>query len=130
MAVGKVTKHALGPDGTVAGTYDENPCLNTMIHEVEFPNGQLKEHAANVIAENMLTQVDSDGHSLTMMEAITDCRKDEAVAVPKINKHLTTTSGQKRLGKTAVGAMVAAGEVGRWVRVLDSIERSEGVTPN
>ena len=30
MTVGRVTKRALGPDGTVAGTYDENPCLNTM----------------------------------------------------------------------------------------------------
>jgi hypothetical protein len=71
MTVGKVTKRALGPNGNVAGTYDENLC-NTMIYEVEFPDGQLKEYAANVIAENMLSQVDSDGFSLTMMEAITD----------------------------------------------------------
>ncbi len=103
MTVGKVTKRALGPDGNVAGTYDENPCLNTMIYEVEFPDGQLKEYAANVIAENMLSQVDSDGFSITMMEAITDYRKDEAVAVPKNNKYITTTSGQQRLRKTTVG---------------------------
>ena len=103
MSIGKVIKRALGPDGTVAGTYDENPCLNTMIYEVEFPDGQLKEYAANVIAENMLTQVDSDGFSLTMMEAIIDYRKDDAVAVPKIDKYLITSSGQKRLRKTTVG---------------------------
>jgi hypothetical protein len=30
MTVGKVTRRALGPNGTVAGTYDENPCLKTM----------------------------------------------------------------------------------------------------
>ena len=54
MTVGKVTKRALGHGGTVAGTYDENPCLNTMIYEVEFPDGQSKAYAANVIAENML----------------------------------------------------------------------------
>ncbi len=103
MTVGKVTKRALGPDGTVAGTYDENPCLNTMIYEVEFPDGTLKEYAANVIAENMLCQVDSDGFSLTMMKAITDYRKDDAVAVPKTDKYLTTPSGQKRMRKTTVG---------------------------
>ena len=68
MTVGGVTKRALGPNGTVAGTYDENTCLNTMTYEVEFPNGQLKEYAANVIAKNMLTQVDSDGYYLMMME--------------------------------------------------------------
>ena len=92
MTVGKVTKRALGPDGNVAGTYDENPCLNTMIYEVEFPDGQLKEYAANVIAENMLTQVDSDGYSLTMMEAITNYRKDDTVALPKTGDYLSTTS--------------------------------------
>ena len=103
MTVGKVTKRAIGPDGTVAGTYDENPCLNTMIYEVEFPDGQSKAYAANVIAENMLTQVDSDGYSRTLMEAIVDYRKDEATAVSKADKYLITTSGQKRMRKTTVG---------------------------
>ena len=31
-----------------------------------------KEYAANLIGENMLTQVDSDGMSTTLMEAIVD----------------------------------------------------------
>jgi hypothetical protein len=65
MTVGEVTKRAIGPDGTVAGTSVKNPCLNTMIYEVELPDGQSKAYAANVIAENMLTQVDSDGFSRT-----------------------------------------------------------------
>ena len=42
MTIWRVTKHALGPYGTVAVTYDVNPCLNTMINKVEFPDGQLK----------------------------------------------------------------------------------------
>jgi hypothetical protein len=61
MSVGKVIQRALGPNGTVAGTYDENPFLNTIIYEVEFPNGDVKEYAANIIAKNMLTQVNPDG---------------------------------------------------------------------
>jgi hypothetical protein len=103
MTLGKITKQALGPDGTVTGAYDENPMLNTIVCEVEFPDGQLKEQAVNVVAENMLTLVDSDGFSLTMMETMIDHRKDETVAVPMADKHLTTPSGQKRLRKTAVG---------------------------
>ena len=39
---------------------------------MEFPDGQVKEYAANIIAENMLTQVDSD----TLMEAIVDHQRD------------------------------------------------------
>ena len=34
MNVWRVTNCALGPDGTVAGTYVENLCLNKMIYEV------------------------------------------------------------------------------------------------
>ena len=34
MTVGRVNKRALGTDGTVAGTYDENLCLNKMVCEV------------------------------------------------------------------------------------------------
>jgi hypothetical protein len=125
MTVGKVTKRAIGPDGTVAGTYDENPYLNTMIYEVAFPDGQSKAYAANVIAENMLTQVDSDGFSRTMMEAIVDYRKDEAVAVPKTDKYLTTTSGQKRMRKTTVGWKVLvkwADASESWIPLKDTKE--------
>ena len=42
MTVGRVTKRTIGPDGTVAGSYGENPYLNSMIYEVEFPDGKNK----------------------------------------------------------------------------------------
>ena len=39
MTTGKVKKRAGGPGGTVMGSYDNNPYLNSMIYEVEFPDG-------------------------------------------------------------------------------------------
>ena len=93
VTTGKVTRRALGPDGQVAGTYDDNPFLNTIIYEVEFPDGQVKDYAANVIAENMLTQVDSDGFTLTMMDSIIDYERDDAVVIPKSDAHVVTQSG-------------------------------------
>jgi hypothetical protein len=51
-----------------------------MIYEVEFPDGQIKEYAANIIAENMLTQVNSGGYSTTIMDGIIDYKKDDDVA--------------------------------------------------
>jgi hypothetical protein len=77
--------------------------LNSIIYEIEFPDGQVKEYAANFIAENMLTQVDADGYSITMMDAIIDYRKDESIAVPKSDKYVVTKRGQKKLRKTTVG---------------------------
>ena len=103
MVTGKVSRRALGPDGKVAGSYDDNPVLNSIVYEVEFPDGQVKEYAANVIAENMLTQVDSEGFSLTMMEGIVDYEKDESNAVSKQDKYVVTRRGQRRLRKTTVG---------------------------
>jgi hypothetical protein len=103
MSIGKVSQRAIGPDGRTVGSYDDNPYLNSVVYEVEFPDGQVKEYAANVIAENMLTQVDSEGYSITMMEGIVDYKKDEATAVPKSEKYLVTRRGQKRLRQTTTG---------------------------
>ena len=76
MVTGKVTQRTTGPDGQLNGTYDNNPYLNSIIYDVEFPDGQVKEYAANIIVETILTQVDSDGISTTLMEAIVDHRRD------------------------------------------------------
>ena len=103
VTTGKVTRRALRPDGQVAGTYDDNPFLNTIIYEVEFPDGQVKDYAANVIAENMLTQVDSDGFTLTMMDGIIHYERDDAVAIPKSNAYVVTRRGRKRHRRTTVG---------------------------
>ena len=102
MATGVVTRRATGPDGKTGGKYDDNPFLNSMIYEVEFPDGQVKEYAANVIAENMLTQVDAEGYSTTMLKNIIDFKKEEN-AVSKEDKYVITNTGQRRLRKTTTG---------------------------
>ena len=97
---GKVTKRVLGLDGKVAGKYDDNPYLNSIIYEVELADGRIKEYGAKIIAENMLTQVDSDGFSLSLMEGIIDYKCE---AISKTDKYITTSRGQRRLRKTTVG---------------------------
>ena len=100
---GKVTKWVLGPDGKVAGKYDDNPYLNSIMYKVELADGRIKEYGANIIAENMLTQVDSNGFSLSLMEGIIDYKRDDSVAIPKTDKYITTSRGQRRLRKTTAG---------------------------
>ena len=51
----------------------------------------------------MLTQVDSDGFTMTMMEGIIDHKKDANVAVSKIEMYVTTGCGQQDLRKTTCG---------------------------
>eukprot|EP00957_Ditylum_brightwellii_P112913 8609862-Ditylum_brightwellii.AAC.1 len=64
--------------------------MNMMIYDVEFPDGQVREYATNIIAENMLTQVDLDGYTKTLMESIVDYKKDEAIAVAKNDMYVVT----------------------------------------
>ena len=100
---GKVTKWVFSPDGKVAGKYDDNPYLNSIMYEVKLADGRIKEYGANIIAENMLTHVDSDGFSLSLMERIIAYKRDDSVAIPKTDKYITTSRGQRRLCKTMAG---------------------------
>ena len=99
----KVIKRSLGPDGKTNGSYDENPFLNSLMYDVEFADGTIKEYSANVIAENMLTQVDANGFSKTMINSIIDHKMDKTTAVSKTDKYIVTDRGQKKLRKTTCG---------------------------
>ena len=103
MAMGKVTRRSLDADGRTTWTYHDNPFNNTITYDIEFPDGQVKEYGANIIAENMLTQVVSDGFSLSLMDSIIDHQRDPSQALPMEDKHITTKSGQKPLRKTTKG---------------------------
>ena len=46
---------------SVMGDPLKTPSLNKVIYDVEFPVGAVKQYAANVIAENLLAQVNSKG---------------------------------------------------------------------
>ena len=100
---GKVIKQAFGPDGKVAGKYDDNPYLNSIMYEVGLADGRIKEYGANIITENMLAQVDSDGFSLALVEGKIDYKHDDSIAIPKVDKYITTGRGQRRLRKTTAG---------------------------
>ena len=75
LSKAKVIGRAKDNNGEVIGEYDTNPLLNTIMYEVEFPDGDIKEYAANVIAENMYSQVDGDGHQAQIMDSLVDYRK-------------------------------------------------------
>ena len=125
MAVGKVTKRAVDPEGQTVGVYDDDPRLNSVVYEVEFKDGQVKEYAANVIAENMMSQVDIDGYSVTRVKAVVDHRKDPEVAVAKEDGYVTTKSGIKRPRKTTKGwqLMMQWGDDSEsWVSLKDAKE--------
>ena len=62
LRMGKFIRRSVDEHGKLIGTYDDNPLLNSHIYEVEFPDREIKEFAANILADNCLYQVDTNGH--------------------------------------------------------------------
>ena len=50
----KVIRRSPGHDGKNVDTYSSIPIHNTIIYDVMFTEGAIKEYAANVSAENMM----------------------------------------------------------------------------
>ena len=65
LQASKVKRKAKGLNGNLTGTYNQKPLLNSMLYDVEFPDGAIKQYYANVIAKNMYLQVDQYGFSQT-----------------------------------------------------------------
>ena len=78
----------------MTGKYDDNPYRNSIIYEVEFADGEIREYMANLIAEGMLVQVDTEGNNLQLMEGIVDWKRDNSVAIPKADKYVYNKHGR------------------------------------
>ena len=57
-----VKKRAVDIDDVPIGKANVNPILDTRKYEVEFEDGTIEILSANVLAENILSQVDEEGH--------------------------------------------------------------------
>jgi hypothetical protein len=59
-------------DGTWKGRANPNSMLDSRTYEIEFPDGSSDEYTANVIAENMYAQCDTEGNQFNIMDCIID----------------------------------------------------------
>ena len=79
---GRVKRRKRNPDGSDLGRANANPILDTRVYEVEFEDGAMAEYSANVIAENMWAQCDSQGKQHLLLEEIIDHRRQDGEGVP------------------------------------------------
>ena len=82
----KVANRIVAPDGRALGTYNDIPPLNTMMYEIEFDDGNVKEYEATMMADDFLAQVDDDGFSTSMMKAIVDWENDNAYVTDRLGR--------------------------------------------
>ena len=57
--------------------------INTILFDVQFPDGAIKPYISNLIAENILTQVDAYGYHNQLLEGILDYSKDKRAVEKK-----------------------------------------------
>ena len=95
VVLGKIRDHKRGHDGFPIGRMHNNPILSTAIYQVETPDGNLEEYTANVIAENLYSQVDDNGQSYGSLSEIIGHRKT-ASAITIEDGTIDTSSGQRK----------------------------------
>ena len=59
----------------------------------------MEQRAANIIDENMLSQVDSEGHHHQVLTEVTEHKKDDS-AISKVDGFIKSSSGKLRWKRT------------------------------
>ena len=114
---GKVKARKRSQDGTLKGTANQNPSLDTRTYGVEFHDGQVAKFGANMIAENMWAQCDLEGNQYRLMDSIVD-HKTDGHAMEKSNKYVFVKGG-KSLPRSTKGWHLCI----KWKDGLSSWER-------
>ena len=82
--------------------------MNSITYDVEFPDGDVREYAANIIADNMLSQVDNEGFTLQHLVEIVDASSDNS-GVLKLNLYCNIKRGKRIIHTTCGWKMIV-----RW----------------
>ncbi len=101
MTTGKVRGRKRENDGSLRGTGNNNPILDTRSYMVSFEDGSEAEYSANVLAENMYAQCDTEGNQYLLMEAVTDHRQTPDAVAP--NDGTFQWNGKRHLKRTTKG---------------------------
>ena len=96
-----VTRHK-DEAGLPIGRRHENPILDSRLYDVEFPDGSTDVVAANLIAENLYSQIDEQGHHHQTIKEIIDHRFTDQVVQPE-DGFVLSYNGTKRPKITTKG---------------------------
>ena len=113
-------KRSWGQDSAPVGRAHADPLFDTRECDIEFTDGSIKRHAANIIAQNMHAQVDSEGHQHLIMDEIVNHEAD-AVAAPVSEGCCALPNGNQKVKMTARGWKLLA----QWKDGLVSWEKSK-----
>jgi len=99
---GRVMKRIRDDEGNPIGQRHQNPLLDTRQYEVQFQDGSTSEYTANLIAENLYSQCDTEGRRHLVFKEIVDHRKT-LDAMPQEEAFITGYNGNRHRKKTTKG---------------------------
>jgi hypothetical protein len=121
IETGTVTRRLRDADGKPLGRRNPNPLLDTREYEVEFPDGTMDTYSANIIAENLYSQVDTEGKQYQVISEIIDHRTNgHAVSID--DAFITDKYGNQHRRKTTMGWEMLIrwkGNTTSWVKLSD-----------
>ena len=97
-----VKRRLMDEEGLPVGRAHHNPLLDSRKYEVEYADGLVEELTANIIAENLIAQVDDEGRRQMMLSEIIDHRVLPE-AIPRSQGTYENAYGVKRKKATTRG---------------------------
>lgn len=91
-----------GHDGEFSGRGHSNPLFDTREYEIEYDDGTTDRYYANIIAENLYSQVDSEGNRHLVFKEMVD-HKSDGSAIIKQDGYTISKNGNKVSKKTTRG---------------------------
>ena len=70
MRAAKVIGRSKDFNGVNIGKYNPDSVLDTRVYDVMFPDGAIEQYASNIIADNLLNQVDPEGRHYQLFDKI------------------------------------------------------------
>ena len=99
--MGKVSKRVIYDD-TSTSECNYNVMHDKYLYEVEYTDGTTEQLAANIIAENMLSKVASEGHHYQVLTEVTDKKKDDS-DITKVDGFIKSSNGKIHRKRTTHG---------------------------
>jgi hypothetical protein len=102
MVKGHVTACTRDRDSNPVGCANDNPILDTRSYMVNFDDGIQTELTANMIAESLYSQYDSNGNQYVLLEEIVDHQRHPA-AVKLSDQRIVRADGKIYLKHSTIG---------------------------
>jgi hypothetical protein len=102
MTKARVTSRKRDVDGNIKGTANDNPISDTREYVVTIDDGDVTDLTANLIAESMYAQCDSDGNQYVLLDSIIDYQRHDT-AIRLSDQIVTRPNGRMYKRRNTIG---------------------------